>query len=274
MNTSRRHLLCSAAALTLAPAAWAVGNPAPAPASSALNLSDAINQAGRQRMLTQRAAKAWLTLSIIPEHVQARRVLTQSVSLFEQQLNTLASQAPTAGIRQTYSDMKMRWGDYKAVLIKTEHAGTTAASELLALDGQVLQLAQRGTEEYEAVKGTRSGMLVNLAGRQRMLSQRMAKFYMSAAMGTQPDSSLAAIQQSRNEFAAAMGILRQAPEATTAIRSELQLADGQWFFFDTAIQRLQPGTVSRNYVSDVFVTSENLLTVMDKVTGLYASLLA
>lgn len=280
MNTTRRTLISGAAALCMMPRAWAAkastADGAGAEAPATIDLSEAINQAGRQRMLTQRAAKAWLTLALIPDHVQARRVLAQSMNLFDKQLETLESQAPTPQIKQTYGHMKVSWSDYKAVLEAAEpnKVAPTKANELLSLDGKVLKLAQQGTEEYEAVKGNRAGMLVNLAGRQRMLSQRMAKFYMSAAMGTQTEASVAGIQQARNEFTTAMNTLRNAPEATAAIRTELQLADGQWFFFDTAIKKLQPGSVSKTYVSDVFVTSENLLAVMDKVTGLYANLSA
>ena len=56
-------------------------------------------------------------------------------------------------------------------------------------------------------------------------------------------------------------------------QEDLQLADGQWVFFDTALKRV--GTADAGAakpLTDVFVASENLLTVMDRVTGLYASL--
>ena len=66
---------------------------------------------------------------------------------------------------------------------------------------------------------------------------------------------------------------REAPEATSRIRDELSLADGQWFFFDQALQRVQSGAAATaKPLSDVFVTSENLLSVMDRVTNLYANL--
>lgn len=110
------------------------------------------------------------------------------------------------------------------------------------------------------------------AGRQRMLSQRMAKFYFAAALPVDADKASAEIGKARTEFLAAMDVLRNAPEATPKIKDELQLADGQWFFFDAALQRLQAANRSAKAGSDVFVTSENLLGVMDKVTGLYAAI--
>lgn len=111
---------------------------------------------------------------------------------------------------------------------------------------------------------------INKAGRQRMLSQRMAKFYLAAKLPG--DNSVAAqeIGKARAEFVNAMAILRSAPEATSRIKDELELADAQWVFFDMALQRLQIGQGSGKQLSEVFVASENLLSVMDRVTNLYA----
>lgn len=116
---------------------------------------------------------------------------------------------------------------------------------------------------------------INKAGRQRMLSQRMAKFYLAALLPVDAAASAAEIAKARTEFVAANEVLRKAPEANDRIRQELQLADGQWVFFDAALQRMQTGNATGNtarLVSDVFVASENLLSSMDKVTGLYAAL--
>jgi hypothetical protein len=80
------------------------------------------------------------------------------------------------------------------------------------------------------------------------------------------------ISKARNEFVSAMALLRDAPQATERIRQELALAEGQWLFFNSAIERLQAARTTQKQLSDVFVTSENLLSVMDQVTDLYASL--
>jgi nitrate/nitrite-specific signal transduction histidine kinase len=116
---------------------------------------------------------------------------------------------------------------------------------------------------------------INKAGRQRMLSQRMAKFYYAAVLSVDASTAVAEIAKARSEFTSAMTTLRGAPEASPRIRDELNLADGQWLFFDQALDRLQSGTAAAaaaKSLSDVFVTSENLLSVMDRVTNLYASL--
>lgn len=236
------------------------------------DLPDAINKAGRQRMLSQRMGKAWLAMVLKTEDRFAATVLDRSMALFDRQLAELMGFAPSTDIRKTYSELDAAWSDYKGALVGAAPSKERAAA-LLKADARVLALAHQGTQQYEAVLARPVGKLVNVAGRQRMLSQRMAKLYYAATLQVDPSAALSDIDKARKDFVAAMDLLRHAPEATPRIREELLLADSQWLFFDHALQRLQPGAVdSARSLSDVFVTSENLLSVMDRVTGLYANL--
>jgi hypothetical protein len=235
------------------------------------DLSDAINKAGRQRALSQRMSKAWLALVHGVESSSAQLVLNKSMALFERQLIELKSFAPTPEIKGTYSQMETAWDEFKTILVGTTPA-RKAADSLLALDNKVLALAQLGTVQYETVLGQPLGKLVNVSGRQRMLSQRMAKFYLAAKLPVDAGNAAAQINAARSEFISAMVTLRSAPEATSRIKDELQLAEAQWVFFDVALKNLNQQATSHKPLSDVFVASENLLTVMDSVTGLYSSL--
>jgi len=267
----RRTLLITAGGGAVACAlAWV---PRPAHAQVA-NLNDAINKAGRLRMLSQRMGKAWLAIAHKVQETAARQVLEQSVALFERQLAELKAYAPTPTIRETYGQLDTAWAAHKATLLGAPPALAGAAAMLQA-DAKVLALAHLGTVQYEAASGKPVGHLVNLAGRQRMLSQRMAKFYLAVLLPVDAAAATTEIAKARTEFVAATEVLRKAPEANDRIRQELLLADGQWVFFDAALQRMQAGNATGStarLVSDVFVASENLLSSMDKVTGLYAAL--
>ncbi|HCX81353.1 MAG: hypothetical protein A3E00_07430 [Curvibacter sp. RIFCSPHIGHO2_12_FULL_63_18] len=237
------------------------------------DLSDAINKAGRQRMLSQRMGKAWLALLQNVEKTSAQMVLDKSMALFDRQLTELKGFAPTPDVQATYSKLDAAWSDYKSALVGKAPSRDGAAT-LLQLDAKVLALAHQGTVQYEAALSKPVGKLVNVAGRQRMLTQRMAKFYLAATLPVDASVAAAEIGKARSEFTAAMELLRNAPEATLRIKDELLLGDAQWVFFDMALRQLQEGAQRPKPMADVFVSSENLLTVMDRVTGLYSALKA
>lgn len=236
-----------------------------------LDVNDAINKAGRQRMLSQRMAKAWLALVHKTESTAAQQILDRSMALFDRQLVELKSYAPNAELRKTYADLEGAWSEYKAVLVGN-HPSRDGAGGLLNTDARVLALAHQGTVQYEAVTSKPVGKLVNMAGRQRMLSQRMAKYFYAAALKVEPAQAQTEIGKARTEFLSAMEVLRNAPEATSGIKDQLVLADNQWIFFDMALKEIN--NAGPKALADMFVTSENLLSVMDRITGLYAGLKA
>jgi nitrate/nitrite-specific signal transduction histidine kinase len=75
------------------------------PASAQVNnISDAINKAGRQRMLAQRLAKAYLQLGMDIDAEHARKILDQSLSVFDRQLVELRTFAPNPDIKSRLSE--------------------------------------------------------------------------------------------------------------------------------------------------------------------------
>lgn len=261
---SRRQILKSGLVAGVACAAL--------PAWSEINgINEAINKAGRQRMLSQRMAKAWLAVGQDIESRKAESILHDSMALFDRQFVELKSFSPNAEIKSTYTALESVWSEYKSVLVGSSPALKTTP-DLIKLDNKVLALAHQGTVQLERYSGRSVGKLVNLAGRQRMLSQRMAKYYFSNRWGALIPDQVSELNKARDEFKQALVTLDSAPEATAQIRQELELASQQWVFFDNALQRLTESTNTKKHAVEVFASSERLLSLMDRVTGLYSRL--
>jgi hypothetical protein len=254
----RRTALASAVGLTV------VG--VPLVIAQVVSLNDAIDKAGSQRMLSQRLSKAYLSLGMDVAADRAKEVIKESMGRFDRQLVELSAFAPRPDIKTTYAELEGVWARYKSVLVgQAPHRDRVP--ELLDLDGKVLHLANQGTIQLEQASGKAQGRIVNLSGRQRMLSQRAAKFFLAQAWKIQVPQAEAELSKARVEFAAALNTLEQAPEATPAIRQELDLARKQWVFFDLALA--YQGNLPRA-MENVFLSSENVLSVMERVTAMYA----
>lgn len=239
------------------------------PAIAAITtLNEAINKAGRMRMLSQRMAKAYcqLGLSVLPS--QSQRILDASMKLFQEHLAELKAYAPSADIQSTYAELEGIWRRYRQLLAGTP--GLENARLIAQVNEEVLRVAHLGTTQLELLSTSSLGRLVNIAGRQRMLSQRLAKFYMfrqwrigNAAMDSEA-------QLAKREFLSAMDALERAPENTEQIKRELEMARMQWVFFDQALRQEAAGAARPEYAANVATTSERILEVMDRVTNLYA----
>jgi nitrate/nitrite-specific signal transduction histidine kinase len=237
------------------------------------DLFDAINKAGRQRMLSQRMAKSYLAIGQGVLNQQADRVLSQSMGLFDRQLVELRTFSPTPDIRTTYNQLDAAWTELKTTMVGSAPS-KEGAERLLPQVEQVLALANRGTVQLEASSGRSLGRIVNLSGRQRMLSQRMASLFLSSSWNIRPTVAAPELTKARDEFAQAHDVLMAAPESNDAIKAELALVNTQFVFFDSSLKQLRPGQALERSMRDVFTTSERILEVMDKVTGMYARLTA
>ncbi|MEA1888318.1 MAG: type IV pili methyl-accepting chemotaxis transducer N-terminal domain-containing protein, partial [Pseudomonadota bacterium] len=77
------------------------------------SVSDGINKAGRQRMLTQRIVKDFCLIGQDVAAEPASKELKKSISLFEKQLKELKAFTPTEKIKQRVSTVDMEWGPFR-----------------------------------------------------------------------------------------------------------------------------------------------------------------
>jgi len=234
-------------------------------------LSSAINKAGRQRMLTQRIVKAYILVGM---GVQAQAHWKQrngAIALFETQLAELKAFAPTAEIADGLAKVEALWQPFKAIAAAPPTKG--GADRLLAINDEVLAAAHQVVVMLAQHSGTETGRLVNISGRQRMLSQRLAKFYMARAWNIERPEIQGEMQKAAQEFETAlMKELVPSVKNTPEIQDELDQAVKQWSLYKRGLALEQD---TGDYIPVIMAaTSEKLLKIMNTITGMYEKLSA
>jgi hypothetical protein len=242
---------------------WANG------AQAQVALSGAINHAGRFRALSQRMAKAYCQQHLTVMPAAAADVMANARKLVQQGSAELArgsqsGQWPADVVRQVDEVQKQFALLDELTAVPTSRAAVVAVSEQ---SDRTLLVAQAVTEAIE--KMARVASARGNPGWASALSQRMAKNYFLLAAKADSKLVLAQLAADANDFRQAMQSLVAAPVSTPAIRGELELAASQWVFFESALRR----PADEQGMSAVATTSERLLSVMDRLTGLYEAAL-
>ncbi|MBL8503119.1 MAG: type IV pili methyl-accepting chemotaxis transducer N-terminal domain-containing protein [Rhodocyclaceae bacterium] len=253
--------------LVLAALLATAGDPAQAQIA---NINDAINKAGSLRYAANRLAKVYFQIGMGIEVDRSRRILDSQIAMYDRRVVELKNYAPTPEIKESYIALEKAWSGYKDLLVGAK-PNPEAGRKLVGVSEEVVAIANKATGQLAAHSGTTQGKLVNISGRQRMLSQRIAKYYQAQAWGVAPADSQAQINKSRAEFSQMLGELAAAQINTPQIKEELDLGKQQWMFFEQAL--MGRGGDKKANSTNVATTSERILEVMDNVVGMYEKLL-
>jgi len=227
------------------------------------SLATAINKAGRQRMLTQSMVKDYCLIGEEVNKEQAIGRLQQAIALFDLQLAELKAFAPTEESHDALIRVENLWQPFKAIVLAPTHREKIPA--LMSADDELLAATHKAVLLLQDISGSSQDRLVNIAGRQRMLAQRLAKLYMLRAWGFDNAQVRSDMEQARIEFKGALTELENAQQNSLDVTNALAEARRQWNLFEHGLNRnskeLIPLIVS--------MSSDKLLVTMNEITGMY-----
>ena len=234
------------------------------PSLAAISAAEAMNLSGMQRMLSQRIAKTYLMIGADIRPDQAAQQLDQSIAKFESNYLALNEYAPTPQIENALHEVGKTWQQYRELALS--HPDKQQAVSVLELSDRLLMQSESVVQLLEQHSGGQSARLVNRSGRQRMLSQRIAKLYLAISWQLPVADLQQNFNQAVGEFEVALDELKQASQNTPDIAKGLRQAEAQWRFSRAGFKL---SAESRYVPTVITTTTETLLWQMNELTSQY-----
>ncbi len=235
------------------------------------SISEAINESGRLRMLSQRLAKTRLLISLDIQPSKAQKQYENSKKKFESNLKELTKYVSSinnsTAIEISLKVVTHEWTVYQEQLIKTINKKNL--NELLTQSDRILAACEELVAQLEKSANFDSAQWVNTSGRQRMLSQRIAKLYSAISLFSGNaiyERYIDDLEKAVNEFDAALVKLIASPVNTHFINHKLKKVSTQWKFSKRSFRLLNSGTSTPLVIS---MTTETMLNQMNDITALY-----
>lgn len=236
------------------------------PVMAQLSMAELIDVAGRQRMLSQRIVKAYAQVAQDVQYEIALEQLHSSIEQFEYQMAVIKRDSSAGKVHDSMRKVEQLWKPFREIAGGT--VSLEGARQLMQRSETLLEASHKVVLELEDLAGLPQARVINISGRQRMLSQRIAKAYMLLAWGLGSAALRDELERSRYEFEGAMVELRKAKENSEPIRRALDEVERQWTVFRGSFDLGDSGTYVPLYVA---MSSEKILVQFDEITRLYAS---
>ncbi len=247
-----------------------------------------INLAGKQRMLTQRMTKDVLMIVAGVETQKAKEDLQKSMELFDRTLKGLMhgdkdlSLVPVDDpkVQAQLQKVQELWNPFKQKIAKVLEGKASSEDIAYIKDRNVELLKEMNKAVQLLVAYSKQGkkekaQAINLSGKERMLSQRIAKDALLLYLYPKDKVAKKELQASMEEFEKILRGLKEGDSSlglqkTQApwIVTELDEAQKRWERLKGALK-----SFDKKHLPLIVQTSDELLVQMDKITKMYEALL-
>ena len=233
--------------------------------SNATNITESqlLNLAGKQRMLSQRIAKDYLYIGKHIATTKANKQLKESINGFLFAHRKLISSIHDEEVKNLLDFVELSSNEFNDIASKKFTLDN--AQLILDLSESMLEGSQYVFNSLENSFKVKKSIIIDRSTKQRMLSQRIAKYYISYQSGIKDKNTVTMMKDTVNQFSKNLAILMKNPSNTPQINKKLEKINRLWKIVHKFYNNIEKGGLPLI----VFNTTDNITSKMDEVTKLY-----
>ncbi len=225
--------------------------------------SQLLNLAGKQRMLSQRIAKDYLYIGKNIAKTKANRQLKESMNGFLLAHRKLISSINDEEVKNLLTFVELSSNEFKDIASKKFNLDN--AQLILDLSESMLEGSQYVFDSLQTSFKIKKSIVIDRSTKQRMLSQRIAKYYISYQSGIKDENTVKMMRDTVKQFSENLDILIKNPSNTAQITKKLVKIEKLWKIVHKFYNNIEKGGLPLI----VFNTTDNITSKMDEITKLY-----
>ena len=238
----------------------------PAQVTQTADVVHLIDIAGKQRMLSQRIAKDYLYAGKKVAVSKASRQLKASLDELGSAHKVLLDEINDPEIKNLLAFVELSIEDFKATA--NEEFTLDNAQLIIDLSESMLEGSQYVVDSLKAKVKVKESTIVGKAGKQRMLAQRIAKYYIAYQAGIKDKNTVDQMKAAVAAFSEAHKALMANASNTPEINRKLHEIDRLWKIVYKFYLNIEKGGLPLI----VFNTTDNITKKMNEITKLYVEL--
>lgn len=223
-----------------------------------------MEMAGKQRMLSQRLVKDYLYIGKDIAKSKAKVQLKSSLVAFQEGQKYILNVTNDENTRNLIDFVDMSLTDFTDIIAEEFHVDN--AKIALDLSEALLEGSQFIVDDLKKSYGSAENEIIARSGKQGMLSQRIAKYYVAYQIGVKDQNTVEQTKKAVIEFTKTHEMLMKNESNTPEINKKLKQVDRLWKVVFKFYNNIEQGGLP--FI--VFTSTDKITLKMNQITELYA----